>query len=105
MGILSSNELTLFKMKQIYICDIYEDKIQFLEGDHRTSVSTFYYDEDIKSKCFKILTNLNKIDNCVDYVNIYHHNNIIYIINKGNNNCEYSFSNKIIRTNYGYALK
>lgn len=41
MGSGSSKQLSLFKMRQIYICEIYENKIEFLHGDSRTSTSTF----------------------------------------------------------------
>lgn len=58
MGSGSSKQLSLFKIKQIYICYIYEDKLEFLQGDHRTSTSTFYFDDDIKLKHFR---NINKI--------------------------------------------
>lgn len=117
MGISSSNQLSLFKMKQIYICDIYKDKIEFLQGDSRTLTSTFYFDEDIKFECFEILSKLNKINSDLDYVNLYYHNNIIYAINDSNIDnlsnkttvptsagCFYS-SNKIIENSMGFILK
>lgn len=104
MGSGSSIQLSLFKMKQIYICDIYEDKIVFLEGDHRTSTSTFYFDEDIKLKCFEILTRLNKPHSGLDRVNIYHDNNKIYVINESDNHKYAHLSNKIIPTINGYYI-
>lgn len=100
MGSGSSKQLSLFKMKKIYICDIYEDKIEFLEGDHRTSTTTFYFDEDIKSKCFEILTKLNTLHNGLDFVNIYHDNNKIYVIGID----EYHLSDKIVPTMNGYYI-
>jgi hypothetical protein len=104
MGSGSSIQLSLFKMKQIYICHIYEDKVEFLQGDHRTSTSTFYFDEDIKLKCFEILTKLNKPYSSLDCVNIYHDNNKIYVINESNNHIEAHLSNKIIPTISGYYI-
>lgn len=106
MGSGSSKQLSLFKLKQIYICDIYEDKLEFLHGDHRTSTSTFYFDDDIKLKCFEILTKLNTLYNGFDYVNIYHDNNKIYVIGEGNSNNhrDYHLSNKIIPTINGYYI-
>jgi hypothetical protein len=92
-------------MKQIYINEVHEDKVVFLQGDHRTSSSTFYYDEDIKDKCFEILTKLNLIDNELKHVNIYYHNNKIYGISEDNNNCDHYFSTKITPTSHGYSLK
>lgn len=102
MGSGSSKQLSLLKMKQISIHEIYGDKVEFLQGDHRTS--TFYFDDDIKSKCFEILTKLNTLHNDLDCVNIYHDNNKIYVIGEGNNYLKYHLSNKIIPTINGYYI-
>lgn len=103
MGSGSSKQLSLFKMKQIFINFIYEDRVEFLQGDHMTSTSTFYFDDDIKSKCFEILTKLNTLHN--DYiVNIYHDNNKIYVIGEGNNTIGYHLSDKIMPTINGYYI-
>ncbi len=105
MGNNSSNQLSLFKMKQIYIGAISKDRIEFLQGDHRTSTTIFYFDDDIKSKCFEILIKLNALYNGLDRVNIYYNNYKIYAINEGNDSNDYHVSNKIIQTNNGYAMK
>jgi len=104
MGSGSSIQLSLFKMKQIYIVSIDTEKIEFLQGDHRTSTSTFYFDEDIKFKCFETLTKLNKPYSGLDCVNIYHDNNKIYVINESNNHIEAHLSNKIVPTISGYYI-
>jgi len=89
-------------MKQIYICNIDDEKIEFLQGDHRTSTTTFYFDNDIKSKCFEILTKLNTLHNGLDFVNIYYKDSKIYVISEGDENY---LSIKITSTNNRYALK
>jgi hypothetical protein len=107
MGSGSSKQLHLFKMKQIYVCEIHENKIEFLQGDHRTSTTTFYFDDDIKSKCFEIFTKLNTLNNDLDVVNIYHDNNKIYVIGEDNdlsNHLSNHLSNKIIPTINGYYI-
>jgi len=116
MGLISSNQLSLFKMKHIYIDTVDENKVEFLEGDHRTAISTFYFDDDIKSECFTILSKLKKPDTSLDFVNIYHKDNKIYAINDCNvtnlsgktipiiTGCYYA-SDKIIPTYNGFNLK
>ena len=105
MGIGSSNQLSLFKMKQIYIGSISKEKVEFLQGDHMTATTTFYFAEDIKYKCFEILIKLNALHNGLDYVNIYFNDSIIYVIGEGEDRDEYHFSDKVMKNNNQYHLE
>lgn len=67
-------------MKRIYITDVYDDKIEFLQGDSRTSTTTFHFDNDIKYRCYNILSKLNNLHSGLEYVNIYYINYKIYVV-------------------------